>query len=114
MSNNSGNPRILSLSEGGTGASSSASAKFNLGIYGLSVDSNEDGNAIVLDAGQLSSDSTYILPGIPSETTAYSGTIVIKTTTGDASGQDGLFQVNTFDNTFKVFADGAWRSLATW
>lgn len=42
------------------------------------------------------------------------GTIVIKTDTGDGTGVEGLFQINTFDNTFKIYADGGWRTLATW
>lgn len=39
-----------------------------------------------------------------------------KTDTGDyASGNwEGRMVINTFDNTFKVYAEGAWRSLATW
>lgn len=41
--------------------------------------------------------------------------LVIKTTTGDpAVGVEGLFCTNTYDDTFKVYAEGAWRSLATW
>lgn len=41
-------------------------------------------------------------------------TTLVKTDTGDATGAEGLFQINTFDKTFKVYADGGWRSLATW
>jgi hypothetical protein len=41
--------------------------------------------------------------------------VVIKTDTGDsANPYEGLMQINTFDNTFKVYADAAWRQLATW
>jgi hypothetical protein len=42
------------------------------------------------------------------------GTVVTKTDTGDGPGAEGLFQINTYDNTFKVYADGGWRSLETW
>lgn len=42
------------------------------------------------------------------------GTIVTKIDTGDPTGAEGLFVTNTQDNTFKVYADGGWRQLATW
>ena len=39
----------------------------------------------------------------------------IKTTTGDyASGVSGNFVINTFDNTYKAYADGGWRTLVSW
>lgn len=38
-----------------------------------------------------------------------------KTDTGDsATAVEGVFCINTFDNNFKVYADGAWRTLTTW
>ena len=38
----------------------------------------------------------------------------IKSTTGDlAAGYEGMIQINTFDNTAKIWAEGAWRSIAT-
>jgi hypothetical protein len=40
--------------------------------------------------------------------------ITTKTTTGDGTGREGLIVINTFDNNVKIYADGAWRSLATW
>ena len=43
------------------------------------------------------------------------GTVITKETTGDpAATIEGLFAINTFDNTFKVYADGGWRTLTTW
>ncbi|MHC4086575.1 MAG: LamG-like jellyroll fold domain-containing protein [Planctomycetota bacterium] len=45
------------------------------------------------------------------------GTLVlpVKTTTGDpASPVEGQIYVNTYDNRVSVYADGAWRDLATW
>ena len=40
---------------------------------------------------------------------------IVKTDSGDpASGRSGDFCENTFDNTLKVYADGAWRSITTW
>ena len=39
----------------------------------------------------------------------------VRTATGDpASAQDGWMYVNTQDNKVRVYADGAWRDLATW
>ena len=39
----------------------------------------------------------------------------VKTTTGDpASPVAGQIYVNTYDNKVRVYADGAWRDLATW
>ncbi len=43
------------------------------------------------------------------------GTLTIKTDTGDpASPTEGQIYVNTFDNKIRVYADAAWRDLATW
>lgn len=45
------------------------------------------------------------------------GTLIlpVKTTTGDpASPVEGQIYVNTSDNKVRVYADGAWRDLATW
>ena len=39
--------------------------------------------------------------------------ITTKITTGDPTGREGLMVINTFDNTFKIYADGAWRTLTT-
>lgn len=50
------------------------------------------------------STSALILPG-----TRY------KTTTGDPSDTfEGMMVINTSDNAFKVYADGAWRTITTW
>ena len=43
------------------------------------------------------------------------GTVITKDTTGDPSETiEGLFAINTIDNTFKVYANGGWRELANW
>ena len=40
--------------------------------------------------------------------------LIVKTDTGDpASGLEGQHCINTFDNTLKMYAEGAWRSIAT-
>jgi hypothetical protein len=46
-------------------------------------------------------------------TTATAAAIIVKGTTGDPATTAPAFCVNTFDNTFKVYADGAWRTLAS-
>lgn len=41
--------------------------------------------------------------------------VITKGTTGDpASGYEGQMVINTFDNTLKCWAEGAWRQLVTW
>jgi len=37
-----------------------------------------------------------------------------KANTGDPSGVEGAIYINTYDNKIKMYADGAWRQLATW
>ena len=38
-----------------------------------------------------------------------------KTDTGDPTDTfEGMMVINTFDNTFKVYADSAWRTITTW
>ena len=37
-----------------------------------------------------------------------------KSTTGDPTGQEGMLYINTFDNAVRMYADGAWRTLASW
>jgi len=39
----------------------------------------------------------------------------LKSDTGDPAGPDeGQLTINTFDNAIKIYADGAWRTLASW
>ena len=40
--------------------------------------------------------------------------IIVKSTTGDPTVLGPKFCINTYDNTFKVYAESGWRSLATW
>ena len=37
-----------------------------------------------------------------------------KTDTGDPTGYEGRIYINIIDNKIKMYADGAWRQLATW
>lgn len=38
----------------------------------------------------------------------------LKATTGDPTGVEGMLTINTNDNAIKIYADGAWRTLASW
>lgn len=58
----------------------------------------------ILHEGNIASNSTI----------AAKTSFVTKNDTGDPTGSEGLFCINTFDNTFKVYAEGAWRTLASW
>jgi len=54
-----------------------------------------------LDVSQKVTMATLVLP--------------VKTATGDpANPVEGQIYVNTYDNKVRVYADGAWRNLATW
>lgn len=37
-----------------------------------------------------------------------------KGSTGDPTGKEGMIYINTTDNVVKIYADGAWRTLASW
>ena len=42
-------------------------------------------------------------------------TLITKTTTGDhADPYEGMRVSNTVDNTYKIYLDGAWRTVASW
>jgi len=66
------------------------------------------------EAGAMEYDGTNLTFTRTGTTREIVGTILTKTDTGDPTGAEGLFCINTYDNTFKIYAEGAWRSLATW
>ncbi|MBI4338596.1 MAG: hypothetical protein HY680_01440 [Chloroflexi bacterium] len=37
-----------------------------------------------------------------------------KSTTGDPTAKEGMVYINTYDNAVRMYADGAWRTLASW
>jgi hypothetical protein len=43
-------------------------------------------------------------------------TVIVKTTTGDPTSPlaNGVMVINTVNNNVKMWADGAFRTLATW
>jgi len=41
--------------------------------------------------------------------------VITKVDTGDpANSFEGQIEINTYDNKVKVYAEGAWRTIATW
>jgi len=67
----------------------------------------------------VSTDDAYVLHDGDAMTgthdyTAAEVLLPLKSDTGDPTGVEGLIYVNTFDNAVRVYADGAWRDLATW
>lgn len=69
------------------------------------------GSYIDDDAGAMTVSATLLT--LADGPTVHSG--AIKGTTGDpASPAEGQLQINTFDNAIKIYADGGWRTIATW
>jgi hypothetical protein len=99
----------------GIAPSSTAILKLAAGTTGLAPLRLTSGtNATIAVAGNVEYDGTslyFTRTGTQRETVA---TVVTKTDAGDGTGAEGLFQINTSDNTFKVYAEGAWRQLTTW
>jgi len=87
----------------GTATASTAPLKFTSGT-----------NLTTAEAGAMEYNGTNLFFTRTGTTRETVNTTVTKTDTGDGTGAEGLFQINTFDNTFKVYAEGAWRTLATW
>ena len=87
----------------GTAAASTAPLKFTSGTL-----------LTTPEIGAMEYDGTNLYFTRTGTTREIVGMIVTKTTTGDPTGAEGLFCINTFDNTFKIYAEGAWRELSTW
>lgn len=91
--------RVMALSTGTPPTTSPADA---FQIY--STDINGTGGQAGAHLRNEISTAALILPGVR-----------YKTDTGDPSDTyEGMMAINTFDNTFKVYADSAWRTIATW
>jgi hypothetical protein len=96
-------PSALLHLAAGTATASTAPLKFTSGT----VNTTPETGAVEYNGTSL----FFTRTGTVRETI---GTVLTKTDTGDPTGAEGLFCINTYDNTFKVYADGGWRSLATW
>jgi hypothetical protein len=72
-----------------------------------------DGSAWIESAGDLRTGTLTA-----AKVTAPSGAFVVlesvKTSAGDPAGQEGMLVINTIDNAVRIYADGGWRTLATW
>ena len=72
---------------------------------------NENETSIVLPQSTSAAYEYSVSPGI-------SGGIIpcvaIRTSTGDPTPTEGLIVINTVDNNVKLYADGGWRTLASW
>ncbi len=118
MANNSGVPHVLALTEGGTGGTTQSAALTGLGLKLLRTSSQ--GAVATLDLDNMLSPLTLHVDDqsgvIPLLGYAALGVIAIKSTTGDPANADGFpyIVINNVDNNVKIFADGAWRQLATW
>lgn len=105
-----------SATEGPIGASVLPTGEVVFGAQGLSFHgSTTDAHKTYFNSEDATGTRTYRLRNAPTTSTLDVVAVLTKTDTGDpASGYEGQHVINTTDNTYKVYADGAWRQLATW
>lgn len=90
--------------------------KVNLGVVPSSqpqilFTNNTNSNTAKIEFPGLGSASyLYQLPGV----SGIVPVVITKTDTGDPTGVPSALCINTFDNNVKIYADGAWRQLASW
>lgn len=113
MANNSGLPRVLAVTEGGTGVTSISNLKSTLGIENLGSGTNQ----VIVD--QSGGDTTLAFPNNGAKTvtfpdgTCYAGSFLVKATTGEPSSPwPGLWVHNTVDSTLKVYNGSIWLTVA--
>lgn len=106
-----GNPLLnLNAVSGATAADHTVRGQLSfhgIGADDVSVDIKGHSGAAGLTGLRLNADvvSGSMLPVFPTWT---------KTTTGDPTGSEGMWYVNTVDNVLKCYADGDWRTVASW
>lgn len=107
--------RGLSPAIAATGGATAGISQFSDSIF--HIFNNADNTKVVeLDVSNVATDTTrtWTVPDLDG-TVTIEGVIPVKTDTGDpGSPVEGQLYVNTFDNKIRVYADGAWRDLATW
>jgi len=83
-------------------------------VPSLRVSSDSSGEEIALEFPSLES-GTYVFRMAPVPGDSIVPAISVKTTTGNPTDTvQGMMVINTFDNTLRMYADGGWRTLATW
>lgn len=114
MAQSSGLARPLPVAEGGTGGITALTARTNLDIRGLSTGlSNayfEDGSSgfvIDTDYSGITNDHTQLA----CDGSGVNLILMVKATTGDPTGAEGLLVFNTADNTLRLFASGTWLEI---
>jgi hypothetical protein len=92
------------------------------GTYSLKVVGGSDpvclnGDNLKLTFGAAGNDFEIYHDGTNNYLKSTTGYLVLsssKATTGDPTGVEGMIYINTNDNVVKIYADGAWRTLASW
>jgi len=84
----------------------------------LILDGDDDGGVVINEDGlthDFRVESTAQTDALKVDAgTGYVTIHSAKTTTGDPTPNEGLIYWNTVDNKIQMYADGAWRTLASW
>jgi hypothetical protein len=72
-----------------------------------------DGSAWIESAGDLQL-ATLTAAKVKPPAGGYLVLDTLKATDGNPTGQEGMLVINTADNAVRLYADGAWRTLASW
>jgi hypothetical protein len=112
--------KVLKTSDAGSVTVATLVAAGALRAGAESVDSgtlyltNSTGEEVQISNSRNASNTRLSVPSL-GDNDAIIASVLVKTTTGDPGvGDSGALCINTFDNTLKVYAEGAWRSVITW
>jgi len=96
-------------------------SRYGFGVSSGDLDYHSDNNHrfhdFTSEVGGFVANKFGVGTTAPSQTLHISGGVRLdngKTSTGDPTGEEGLIYYNTVDNVIKMYADGAWRTLASW
>lgn len=95
------------------GTSTAASATKTLHLFNGTAPSGSITDGALLYSADNSAGNASLFSRTEAGITGVVGVIETKTDTGDPTGYEGRMVINTFDNTFKIYADGGWRTLAS-